>query len=173
VKHVWVLRHAKAEPGAPGGDDHDRALTDRGRRQGKALRDLLPSLADGERPLPELVLCSTARRARQTAAAVLDALGPAVVLEEERALYQADADDIVDRLRLVPDEVVGVMVVGHNPTLHEVCFDLVSADDVEGIERLEAGFPTAALAVIALDTGCWADLATRSGHLDELVVPGR
>jgi len=173
VKHVWVLRHAKAETAAPGGDDHERALTGRGRRQGAALRKLLPSLARDGRPLPTLVLCSTARRARQTAAAVVDALGSDVIVEEERSLYQADSEEVFERLRLVPDEVAGVLVVGHNPTLQEVCFDLIALDDIDGIERLEAGFPTAALAVIALDTGSWTDLVAGSGRLDDLVVPGR
>ena len=172
VRHLWVLRHAKAEAGAPGGDDHERSLTDRGRRQGAALAATLPSLAADGCPLPGLVLCSTATRARQTAAAILGALGPDVMVEEERSLYHADADDVLARLRLVPDEVAGVMVVGHNPTLHELCFDLVDGDSA-GRARLEAGFPTAALAVVALGGRSWQQLARATGRLVALVVPGR
>ncbi|HUO47322.1 MAG TPA: histidine phosphatase family protein [Acidimicrobiales bacterium] len=173
MKHAWVLRHAKAEAGAPGGDDHERALTHRGRRQGAALADVLPSLAGPGRSLPGLVLCSTAVRARQTAAEVLGALGPGVVVEEERALYQADADEVLERLRLVDDDEAGVMIVGHNPTLHDLCLDLVAGDDA-GLGRLSEGFPTAALAVIALDAPSWARLAPGSGRLAELVtVTGR
>jgi phosphohistidine phosphatase len=173
TRHVWVLRHAKAEAGAPGADDHGRALADRGRRQCAQLADLLPSLAGARRPLPGLVLCSTALRARQTAAAVLGALGPDVALEEERSLYHADADDVVDRLRLVADDESAVMVVGHNPTLHDLCFDLVDGD-AAGSARLQKGFPTAALAVIALDTVSWEKLSRGTGRLAELVtVTGR
>jgi len=165
-----VLRHAKAETGAPGGQDHDRALAGRGRRQGEALRALVPSLVTAGRPAPSLVLCSTARRARQTAAPVIEALGPSVTVEEERGLYGADPDDVVERLRIVPDDVAAVMVVGHNPTLHELCFDLLADDDRAGAARLEEGFPTAALAVVALDVASWARVAGGVGRLDELVV---
>jgi phosphohistidine phosphatase len=169
VSQLWVLRHAKAEAGAPGGDDHARALTDRGRRQGEALAGLLPGLARAGRPLPKLVLCSSARRARQTADAVLGALGSGVVVEQERALYHAGADDLVERLRLVPDDEPAVMVVGHNPTLHDLCADLV-AQDPGGTQRLRPGFPTAALAVIDLDVASWPSLAAGTGRLAELVV---
>jgi phosphohistidine phosphatase len=168
-----VLRHAKAAAGEPGGDDHARPLTARGHRQGAALCATLPGLAAPDRPLPALVLCSTARRARQTAADVLPALGTDVVVEEERALYTADAGDVVDMLRLVPDDAVSVMVVGHNPTLHELAFDLVAPGDDAGRCRLDAGFPTAALAVVGVDVACWSALASGAGRLEELVVPER
>jgi phosphohistidine phosphatase len=164
-----VLRHAKAEAGAPGGDDHARALTDRGRRQGAALAELVSGLAGEVRPLPRHVLCSSALRARQTAEAVLGVLGQDLVVEEERGLYHADADDLVERLRLVPGDEPAVLVVGHNPTLHDLCTDLV-AEDRAGSERLEAGFPTAALAVIDLDLVSWSSLAAGTGRLAELVV---
>jgi phosphohistidine phosphatase len=173
MKHVWVLRHAKAAPGEPGGDDRSRPLTARGHRQGAALRARLPELAASERPLPTLVLCSTARRARQTAEEVLDGLGPGTRIELEPLLYTADAGAVVERLRLVPDEVVSVMVVGHNPTLHELCFDLVAAEDEVSRRRLDDGFPTAALAVVGIDAPVWAELVAGAGHLEELVVPER
>jgi len=169
---VWVLRHAKAAPEKPGGDDHSRPLAPRGHRQGAALRARLPDLATGDRPLPSLVLCSTARRARQTADDVIGALGPDVIVDVERSLYTAGSGDVVERLRLVPDGVVSVMVVGHNPTLHELGFDLVAASDA-GRHRLDEGFPTAALAVVGLDIGEWTELAPGSGRLEELVVPER
>ena len=169
LRQLWVLRHAKAEAGAPGGDDHARALTERGRRQGAALADLLPGLASAARPLPHHVLCSTAVRARQTAAAVLGALGPGVVVEEERGLYHANADDVLERLRLVPPDEQAVLVVGHNPTLYDLCADLV-ARDTAGIDRLRAGFPTAALAIVDLDVASWPSVAAGTGRLAELVV---
>ncbi len=168
-----MLRHAKAAPEKPGGDDHSRPLAPRGHRQGAALRARLPGVAGDDRPLPSLVLCSTARRARETADAVIGALGPDVVVEVERSLYTAGSGDVVERLRLVPDEVVSLMVVGHNPTLHELAFDLVAVGDTAGRRRLDEGFPTAALAVVGVDLGAWAELAPGSGRLEELVVPER
>jgi len=173
VRYVWVLRHAKAAPAAPGGDDHDRPLTARGHRQGAAVRARLPAMASGERPSPTLVLCSTARRAQETARDVIGGLGPAAVIELDRALYTADAGAVIELLRLVPDEVASVMVVGHNPTLHDLCFELVAAHDRRSRRRLDRGFPTAALAVVAVDAPSWSDLVVGTGRLEELEVPDR
>jgi len=100
-------------------------------------------------------------------------LDPDARLELDPSLYSADAGAIVERLRLVPDEVTSVMVVGHNPTLHELCFDLVSVDDEPSRRRLDQGFPTAALAVVGIEVPVWADLVVGEGHLEELVVPER
>lgn len=173
MKHIWVLRHAKAAAGEPGGDDHTRPLTSRGRRQGDALRAMLPGLAGTAGPLPSLVLCSTARRARQTAEAVAGGLGDGATVEFDRSLYTADAGDVVDIVRLVSDDVASVMVVGHNPTLHELCFVLVGSEDEDGRSRLDEGFPTAALAVVAVDVGSWGAVAPGGGRLAGLFVPPR
>jgi phosphohistidine phosphatase len=124
-------------------------------------------------PTPELVLTSSAARARRTAEVAHAALGDGVPLDVERALYGADPDDIVARLRLVGDEVGSVMVVGHNPALHDLALLLVSPDDGDGRARLEAGFPTGALARITLDGARWTEVAAGSGRLDELFLPTR
>ena len=124
-------------------------------------------------PTPDVVISSSAVRARRTAEAARGALAAGVPLEIERALYGADPDDIVTRLRLVPDETGAVMIVGHNPTFHELALLLVSADDADGRTRLEAGFPTAALAILALDIGRWAEIVAGCGRLEELFLPTR
>jgi phosphohistidine phosphatase len=120
-----------------------------------------------------LVLCSSARRAVQTAELVVAELADRTDLEVERGLYDADADDIVDRLRLVDDVVVSVMVVGHNPTLHDLALLLLEPQDAVGRSRLEAGFPTAALAVVAVPPASWGALSMGTGRLLELRTPGR
>jgi phosphohistidine phosphatase len=130
-------------------------------------------VASGAGPAPDHVLSSTAARARATAEPVHAALASGVALELEPALYGADPDDIIDRLRLLPDTVGTVMVVGHNPTFHELALLLLSSDDTDGRRRLEAGFPTAALALVALDVTDWSAAAPGSGHLEELFLPTR
>lgn len=173
MRHLWILRHAKAAPGGPGGDDHGRPLTPRGHRQGNALGALLPSMAAAGRVLPTVVLCSTARRARETADDVVPWLGDGVRVEVERGLYDADVDDVLELVRLVPDDAASVMVVGHNPTLHDLAFDLLAPDDEQGRRRLDAGFPTAALAIVRVDVDTWPGLGPGTGTLETLVVPER
>ena len=173
MKHVWILRHAKAASDGPDGDDHSRPLTGRGKRQSKQVAQFLAGRVASGAPTPDVVLSSSAARALATAEAAHDALGESVPFDIGRALYTADADAIVDRLRLVPDEIDAVMVVGHNPTFHELVLLLVSPDDTEGQARLADGFPTAALAIVALDIPTWSEVVPGSGHLEEMFVPTR
>jgi len=173
VKHVWILRHAKAASEGRDGDDHSRPLTGRGRRQSAQVASFLADRVASGAPTPDVVLSSSAARALATAEAAHAALGENVPFEIGRALYKADADDIVDRLRLVPDEIEAVMVVGHNPSFHDLTLLLVSDDDTDGRARLAEGFPTAALAIVALDVTSWSQVVAGSGHLDEMFVPTR
>jgi len=173
LKHLWILRHGTAASESSDGDDHSRPLTGRGRRQGTEVAGYVADRVTSGASTPDLVISSSAMRARRTAEAAHAALGPAIPLEIERALYGADADAVVSRLRLLPDETRAVMIVGHNPTFHELALLLVSADDADGRARLEAGFPTAALAVIALDVAAWTEVAAGCGRLEDLFLPTR
>jgi len=168
---VWVLRHAKAAPEGP--DDHGRPLTSRGERQ---AADLAARIAGGVGPgvvVPTTVLCSSARRALQTAELVVPALGERVELLVERALYQADPDDVVGRLGELPAETAAVMVVGHNPTVHDLAGLLLDDGDRRGRAQLEEGFPPASLAVVALPAGRWAASPLGTGTLRVLWRPAR
>jgi phosphohistidine phosphatase len=171
VRHVWILRHAKAAKDGPDGDDHSRPLTGRGRRQSKDVAAYLAQRRAAGESVPDLVLSSTAARALGTAEVAHQALASEIALELDRDLYRAGPDDIIERLRLLPDGFEAPMVVGHNPTLHELVFELV--DDADGRARLGDGFPTAALAVVAVDIGAWSELRPGGGRLEELFVPSR
>jgi phosphohistidine phosphatase SixA len=109
-KRLYLLRHAKSSWKQPELADHDRPLASRGRRAAKAIARHLR-----ERQIaPELVLCSTARRARETLERIEPALATAAVRREPQ-LYRASADVLFERLRTVPDDVASVMLIGHNP----------------------------------------------------------
>jgi phosphohistidine phosphatase len=143
---LYLLRHAKSSWDDPGLADHDRPLAQRGRRNAEALAAHLRTA----RIVPELVLCSTAQRARETLAAVLPAFDGETEILVERGLYGSSAEELVERLRAVPDSVGSTMVVAHNPGLEELASRL--AGD-EAPERL----PTAALVeLVSGDT--WATL---------------
>ena len=140
---LFVLRHAKSSWKDPGQADHDRPLAGRGRRAAKALARHLRE----ERIEPELVLCSTARRARETLERIEPALGVADV-RFEPALYGASAGALLERLHDVPDHVGSVMLIGHNPGLQELALEL--AHSGPKLHELAAKFPTAALATLEL-----------------------
>jgi phosphohistidine phosphatase len=163
VHTLYLLRHAKSSWAEPTLADSERPLAPRGRRDATLVAEHLRRIGCE----PELVLCSPAVRTRETLELVRPALGgPRVMLEGE--LYAASPDELLARIRLVPDAVASVLLVGHNPGLHELALTLASTGDE--LERLEAKFPTAALATLAL-AGSWSRLAPAEAKLAAYVVP--
>jgi phosphohistidine phosphatase len=163
VHTLYLLRHAKSSWADPTLTDAERPLAPRGRRDAKLIAEHLRQLGIE----PELVLCSTAVRTRETFDAVRPAL-PNSKLELAQQLYAAGADELLARIRQVPETVESVMVIGHNPGLHELV--LVLASTGEELERLEAKFPTAALATLALGS-TWRRVAPGDATLAAYVVP--
>jgi phosphohistidine phosphatase len=163
MKRLYLLRHTKSSWDEPGLADRDRPLAARGRRaatkMGRHLR------AEGIRP--DLVLCSSALRARQTLDGVAEAIEGAEVLVEDD-LYAAEADDLLERLRRVPGPTGSVMVIAHNPGLQDLALELASSGP--GLERLREKFPTGALATIEVNPD-WRDLRAGTGRLVALATP--
>jgi phosphohistidine phosphatase len=172
TRTLWVVRHAKAvaDPSA-GGADHDRPLAPRGRRDAEALGRRLAGgrLGLDEADLPDVVLCSTAQRTRQTAEGILAALAEPPDVDYRRSLYYAGPDDVLAEVRTVPDDRRSVMVVGHNPTAHALAAGLGDPDTAAGIEA--RGFPTCAVAVYRLPAGRWLDVSEGTGTLAALLTP--
>src|SRR5262249_38996583 len=143
--------------------DPARPLSPRGRRDATRIAKHLRRLGDE----PELVLCSTAVRTRETLELVRPAVGiSTIALEHE--LYAASSDELLARLRLVPDPVASVMLIGHNPGLEQLALLLASNGDE--LARLREKFPTAALATLAIAPS-WKRLAPAAATLTAYVVP--
>ena len=119
--------------------------------------------------MPELVLCSPAERARETLELVRPALAATATVRLEPELYGASADSTLEHLRTVPEEVASVMLIGHNPGLHDLALVLASAGSV--LERLQAKFPTAALATLTLRRATWRRLSQADAVLTTYVAP--
>jgi phosphohistidine phosphatase len=145
-----VLRHAKAVAGLELADI-DRPLNDRGRRDAAATGEWMRDAGLA----PDAVLCSTAVRTRQTLDGLAAATGEARVSYESR-IYDNDADVLLDLLRGTDDEVRTLLLVGHNPSMHQLVHDLTG--------EAPESFPTCALAVIELP-GTWADVRPGTGDL--------
>jgi phosphohistidine phosphatase len=164
MKHLYLLRHAKSSWKDPGLADHDRPLAGRGRRAAQAIARHLREQGIE----PELVLCSTARRARETLERIEPALGTGAV-RVERELYGADAGALLEQLRGVPDAVGSVLVIGHNPGLQRLALGL--ARPAPAVEELEAKYPTAGLAALVFEGSSWRDLDRGSAELVGFVRP--
>jgi len=150
MKTLLVLRHAKSSRDDPALDDRDRPLNARGERDAPRMGLLVRD----EQLSPDLVVCSDAVRARQTAEAMAEAAGYSGTILLEHRLYAAEAAVILAVLRdVVEPDVDTVMIVGHNPGLE----DLVSA-----LTGAREDLPTAALAQLALPIDRWAEIGPRT-----------
>jgi phosphohistidine phosphatase len=173
---LWLLRHAKAMADPPaGGDDFDRVLAPRGRRDAEALGRLIGrggyELGVSE-PLPQVAFVSPAARTAATADLVLTAAGLTPRLEYPTDLYGGDPEDVLNHLRRLDTDVDAAMVVLHNPTGHHLADGLLERTDEDGLDLLQRrGFPTCALAVIRLEVARWSNVESECGVLFELFTP--
>ena len=164
---LMLLRHAKSEKTAPGTGDRDRGLNPRGRKDAAKLGAYLAHHA----LVPDRVLVSSARRTRETWERVVAAFSmPPTVAYEDR-LYDAGPERILDLVKEVGRGPRALMVIGHNPGLHEVARILIAAGDVEARKRLSEGLPTAGLAVIDFAGEDWRKLHPDGGRLERFVTP--
>ena len=165
-KRLFLLRHAKSSWEDPGLEDHERPLAPRGRRAVQVLGEHLRE--NDIRPVQ--VLCSTSRRTRETLEGV--APGGETLIESE--LYNADAQQLLERLRRVSEDVESVMVIGHNPTLQIIALRLSEdeASNGDGTHRAQISqkFPTGALATLTFDCA-WSQLGPGCARLTAYVRP--
>lgn len=157
-RRLILLRHAKSSWDDPTLADHDRPLAPRGRGAAKLIRSYLR-----EQPITiSLVLCSSARRTRET----VELVRPAGELRVEDELYAASADRLLRRLQALPDDVETVLLVGHNPAIEELAAGLAcDASDLAGRK-----FPTGGLATLSF-VGTWRSLARGRAELVSFVTP--
>jgi len=172
VKRLILLRHAKSSWDRPDLPDAARPLSKRGERTAPLIGQLIVR----EGLIPDRILCSTARRAIQTAKRVVDAFPREPEIEEVETLYMATPREILTVLSDHGGHDGSILVIGHNPGLGDLAAWLVNEGEARDVRRLKDKFPTAALAVIDLPIENWHDLAdtavdTWSGRLVRFAVP--
>lgn len=165
MKRLTILRHAKS--GWPDGvDDFERPLNDRGRTAAARVGEELKARHLGF----DLVLASPATRVRETLDGITQSYG-ALPIQFDEGLYLASEQQLLRRARGVPRNVSSLMLVGHNPGLERLVADLAVDDDRGLRNRVMAGLPTAAAAVLNLMIDDWAN-ATRGGaDFVDLILP--
>jgi phosphohistidine phosphatase len=162
-RQLIVLRHAKAERGPY--PDHDRPLTARGRVDALAAGRWLAE----QKLHPDLTVCSTAVRAKETWALAAAELGDGVRTLYERAVYGADEEELLQVLREVDPDARRVVLCGHNPGLQYLVLALAGSGSEENLLRARENFGTAAVAVLDIP-GKWAKLAEGSAELTAMTV---
>jgi phosphohistidine phosphatase len=174
MRQLLLLRHAKSSWDDPAMPDHARPLNARGRHAATSMRAAMCNLG----LTPDVVLVSSSRRTLQT----LEALEPwdeTPIIEPMDRLYLADVPALLGIIRGVTATVRGLMLIGHNPGLHDLAMLLAGtqgaprerhASDPAQLQRLSQGFPAGALAefTIAAD---WRDIAQGSGRLVRFLCP--
>lgn len=161
MKTIHLLRHAKSSWSESELADHDRPLDPRGEKEARALAKALRA----ERWSVDLVLCSTALRARQTLDPLIPVLGEQVPIRFETQLFHASAATLLRRLRALPAHVERVLVVGHSPGLDELIGTLAGHGDLALREALAAKLPTCTLVTLRADVPRFASLEPRSAEL--------
>jgi phosphohistidine phosphatase len=166
VRRLMLLRHGKALKSAPGERDFDRALAARGATDSEKLGAFMTR----RQLVPDRVVVSPAVRARDTWVRAAAACPQAPPPTYEPRLYDAKAETI---LGIVQDsgEAGLVLIVGHNPGLHELAALLIASGDVETRERLQENLPTAGLVVIDFAVDSWDKVHAQSGRLELFVEP--
>lgn len=170
MARLYLLRHAHSDVRS-GETDFERTLNARGER---AAGQLGPHFDRVGAP-PQRVLCSSARRAEQTwhrlaSAGPLGGTSVGDVTLTDR-LYLASAAELLGVLREQPDELESLLVIAHNPGIHELAMALAGEGDRNSYDRLAQGIPEAGLCELAFD-GAWSQLRPGAARLVRFDVPG-
>lgn len=166
MRRLMLLRHAKAERPVLGSPDRDRVLAPRGREEAPQIGSYMARHGLS----PDHTLVSPAARTRETWDLVAAQLRNATASAEER-LYDASASAIVGLVKDAPARAHALLIVAHNPGLHDAARLLIASGDVEARERLHEKLPTCGLVVIDFAFDDWSRLHPRSGRLDRFVTP--
>lgn len=170
MRQLLLLRHAKSTWDDPMLSDHARPLNARGRQSAAAMRRAMRDLGLA----PDLVLVSSARRTLQTLA-MLEPWDDTPLIEPLDGLYLASAPQMLGILQEVAETTRSVLLLGHNPGLHELALLLVgepaTGRDSPALRRLAKGYPTGALTEFTV-IGPWSRLAAGGGRLTRFLTPG-
>jgi phosphohistidine phosphatase len=167
LKTLFLLRHAMSQRSSGWDNDFERALTDRGRH----AASVIGSLMRDQGRVPSLVIHSAAHRAAETWRLIAPELRVEIPATAYDALYLASPQHLFTTVTSTAEEHASVLIVGHNPGLHDLANVLVREGAREDIARLRRGYPAGALSEIQFDVDCWSELRPETGRLEWMVFP--
>ena len=167
MKRLILLRHFKSSWAEPGLADRDRALAPRGQRDAIAMAETMLA-----RDLtPDRILCSPARRTRDTLALLEEHNRCGCPIDFLEDLYSGPELDYRRIIAAKGGNADRLMVIGHNPKIHVTAVELIGGGRREDMEHLEAKYPTGALAAIEFDSDSWHGITEDSGRLTAFIRP--
>ncbi|MBC8717442.1 histidine phosphatase family protein [Ochrobactrum sp. Marseille-Q0166] len=165
MSRLYLLRHAKAIWAKPGMKDFDRPLDE----EGFASLDILAHAMKLSGLLPERIVLSGSCRTRETAAGLIERLEAHIDMVIDETIYSGGAGEYLQAIKNNSSSGQ-LMLIGHNPSIEDLTLALVRDGDPQSISRLEAGFPTAALATITFDYPL-SEIARKQGFLTSFPLP--
>jgi phosphohistidine phosphatase len=156
MKKLLLLRHAKSSWADASLPDFERPLNERGQRSAPLIGKFMRQ----RKIQPDLIICSPARRTRETIALVLEAAGIQTETRYDERIYEATTSRLIEIISEIEDDKREVMLVGHNPGFENLLERLTGQ-----AERM----PTAALAMVILNADTWSEAAAKGGYLEEFV----
>lgn len=167
MRRLILFRHAKAERSQPGESDRARALIERGRKDAARMGAYMASHA----LTPDRVLVSPAVRTQETWKSASAAFGSAPGAATLDRLYDASEHTIFAAIKDMPASAHTLLVIGHNPGLHELARLLIASGDIEAREQLMEKLPTSGLVIIDFAMDVWGRLHPHSGRLERFLTP--
>jgi phosphohistidine phosphatase len=167
MPRLLLLRHAKSSWDDPEIDDFDRPLNTRGRRSAP----LMGRHCAQHNLIPQTILCSSARRTRETLAGIMPYFTDDLKIQITRDLYMTSQERHLDLIREAGDTARTLMTIGHNPALRDLAILLIGSGNPSLRAELDDKFPTAAVAVIDFDVSAWDQVRPGSGRIVALFRP--
>jgi phosphohistidine phosphatase len=167
MRRLMLLRHSAAERANPGDSDQERPLSPEGRADAATIGAYLGNHSFR----PDRVLVSPSTRTRETWRQIAAALRTAPEPVFDERIYNAAAQSLFNVIAEMAGDAQSVLMLGHNPGLHELAVLLVATGDIDTRERLRENFPTSGVAIIDFALDSWAKLHPRSGRLERFVSP--
>ena len=166
MRTLILFRHAKSSWTNSGLGDFDRPLSERGEKAAPRMAAYIAV----QGLVPDVVLCSAARRARDTLELALPSWTPEPRIDFVKALYLAEAPTLLALVRDTPPETQRLMIIGHNPGQQNFALALIG-EGAAGAGPIARKFPTAAVAVIGFDIPGWTAVRPGGGHLASFMTP--
>jgi phosphohistidine phosphatase len=166
MRRLMLLRHAKTERAEPGERDRDRKLMKRGRADAPVIGTFMAHHG----LTPDLVLVSPATRAQETWSLLAAAFAKTPKMVTDDRIYNASAENLIGVVAETR-KAHTLLIVGHNPSLHDVATRLVASGDAAAREQLSGNLPTSGLVVIDLPFDNWSLVHPHAGRLERFVSP--
>jgi len=166
MRRLMLLRHAKTERAEPGESDRDRKLMKRGREDAPVLGAYMAHHG----LVPDLALVSPAARAQETWMLIATGFAKTPRMQIDDRIYNSSPRNLLQVIA-EPRKARRLLVVGHNPSLHEFALQLIAAGNIEAREQLREKLPTSGLVVMDLPIDDWALVHPHAARLERFVTP--